>query len=104
MEDLDELVLSVALAPSTITFDLQFSGGNVTGVMDPFAKYLLTDFDFDGFPDNYYGYLAPDGYWYLKYWNETTDQLLYFAGIGDYQDAWAVRETFDYDTAEVIFG
>lgn len=99
MQDLDELVLNVALAPSTITFDLQFNG-----FADRFGKYLLTDFDFDGFPDNYYGYLAPDGDWYLKYWNETTDQILFFKGAGDYEDAWAVRETFAYDTPEVIFG
>ncbi len=63
--------------------------------MDILDRFQLSDWIDTGDPQ-YYGYLAPNGEWYIKRLDNANRQNRFARGLGDFPAAWAGREGLVY--------
>ena len=73
---------------------------------DPLIRFRASDVD-DAADTKYYGFLAPNGDWYILREDSVAKTYRYFRGRGNYgtavTGAWATRAALSYDYLDVIF-
>ena len=65
-------------------------------------KYKISDMDTNSDP-KYYGFLAPDGSWFVMKEDSTAQTYRYSRGEKDYSTAWINRATLTYVLFNVAF-
>jgi hypothetical protein len=69
---------------------------------DPLAGFILVDYSELNVQPAYQGFLKPDGSWYIKKIDESTEPktVRFCKGATDYATAWTAKasQTYDYPT------
>lgn len=71
-------------------------------VADPTSFYAISDYDDAGNPQ-YFGYLAPDGGWYIQKYDTAAKTFRYASGLDSYPANWAGRANLAYDYSSEVF-
>lgn len=75
-----------------------------TFLTDGTSVYILSDTD-DSSSPKYYGYIRPDGHWYIQKEavNGSVNEYRYAVGSGGYAAAWTNRASETYSYADEAF-
>jgi len=65
-------------------------------------KYRFSDMDTSSDP-MYFGYIDPDGLWYIAELNEASGTMRYVKGAGSYATAWTNRAIQSYGYYDAVF-